>query len=126
MKKKATKKVKITEEYLVKLFRRRIEKGIKFLDDKLGRSVWLSRIEAMKLDLGQGDVCICGQAFVEGWDGTVQTYFDGEYDKAAPYGFFIEDEIAELPKWSDKGYDLLSYLWAKKLVALKFKNGFKI
>ncbi len=110
------------ESKLVKLFNARINKGVKYLDKKLGRKVWLEKIDVLKLDLENTYVCIVGQAFIDGWNQVANGNL--EIKKAEQLGFYVGKEKLTSNEVQNR-YDLLTYLWAKKLVALKFKNGFK-
>lgn len=79
-----------TEALLLRILPKRIEKGVRYLDNKVGRKEWLSRINVLKLDLGNEHTCVCGQVFGDFF------YQFSETKKGVPLGFALP---AHSPDW---------------------------
>ena len=89
-----------------KTLNKRIDQGVKWLDKKLGRKVWLRKIKTKSLDLSNSFDCIYGQLF--------GNFFAG-IDKLGlgltRLGFAT----------NNKDYDLLTKLWVKHIKILRKK-----
>ena len=111
----------VNEKKAIRIFKARIEKGIKYLDKRMKREDWLKRLNPITLNLEQDDVCVCGQVF-----GSYFSAFGYDKESGAQYGFFVEPGFLGSTDGHENWFwDLLGYMWAKKLVELKHKNGFK-
>lgn len=118
---------------LMAVFNPRIDKGVRYLDKKLGRLVWLEKIDETKLDVSRSTVCVCGQLFDDFWDHIMaeaghpgmerSELTDEETQKilkkhSIPFGFSIEDSIeAEF----DYAWDVLTRLWFIKISILRLE-----
>lgn len=105
---------------MVASMRKRIEAGVKWLDTQFEREDWLDKLDVVNLSLGNTDTCVCGQIFGEYMSDMFGYKKGGEEIQGHTLGFDVNSEETDI----DYSYDLLTYLWAKKVVALKFKNGF--
>lgn len=147
----AEKKAQVEFKKMVKMLDARITKGIKFLDDKFGRMVWLPRINEAKLDLESGNTCMTGQAYDGHWDEFLESmekkvlgkslddFDDSDYDDddetaqdraqeklhkfAASLGFYLTNQDEE-----DKNlkYDVLTRLWFARVSIMKMEAGLEI
>lgn len=113
------------EKELVKIFTPRIERGVRWLNKNVGKD-WTKKINVTQLNLNSGMSCVIGQAFGSFWMQVARNYSD-KGDKimnlreAKDRGFFIEAKVELGYPFS---WDLLTYMWAQKIVEVKFKNGF--
>ncbi len=107
-----TKKL-LAEKKLEEKYKLNIEKGIKYLDKKFGRKVWVKKIDLKKLDLSAPGVCVIGQSFKDYFSevsGSRDDSVSSTYN--SKYGFdVLPDQTAD--------YDLLTYLWFNKIAILK-------
>lgn len=107
-------------EFVAKL-EKRIVKGIRFLDKNQKREDWEEKINILKLNLESSEVCIIGQVFGAYANGFGSNGEFGKFMDGVKYGFNLSEKEQDRFPY---GFDLLTYLWAKKLTELKFKNGF--
>ncbi len=106
----------MTERQQIKLYNKRIDAGIKWLN-KFAKG-WIAKIDLKNLDLNDRNACVLGFVFEDFWN---QVYSDSDpycknekmsFEKSISLGFAAEEK---------DGYDLLTHLWFCKIVNLKYK-----
>ncbi len=107
---------KVTDKYF-----KRIDKGIEWLDDNIGRKQWLKKVDWRILDLSNSETCMLGQAFGDFWN-KVRNDDDNDskkmsQKKSSTLGFLLDKNRME-----DESYDLLSRCWIIKLMKLNKCN----
>lgn len=108
---------------IVAEFSERIDKGVRFLDRRLGRKVWLQRIDEQKLNLQKSNICMLGQAYGDFWNSLGVLKITEE--KSCAMGFLLDDDIDGFPQSPHgfDGYDILTHLWHCRVVGLKINAG---
>lgn len=124
----------IKQKAEVKKLQGYVNNGVKVLDEKFGRRKWLKGIDLKTLDLGEYDVCICGQMFGEFWDAQFKGFnaqdMRDTFDKkgseeseqwAIKHGFYADDQGHGNDNYAT--YDMLTNLWYIKIVTLRIEAG---
>lgn len=122
LKKKTVKKKKINHlKVIVNDLTKKINLGVKYLDNKLGRKVWLQKVDETRLDLSNSHTCVIGQAFGDFW----KDMGDDNPEKAIDCGFNVKDSDSD----EYHGYavmDILTHLWHCRIVGLKIEEGIEL
>ncbi len=97
----------------VNLYDKRVSDGIKWLNKN--RPGWVKKIKLSKLDLGDGETCILGQAFKQDFTDVVR---DNEFldENAYRLGFY---EDSDKDEDDEEDYDLLTAIWYEKIKCMK-------
>lgn len=104
-------------EKKLKNMRSSVKKGIKWLDTQMPRKEWLKKIKLSYLDLGDSDMCICGQAFKDMFkEAGSDSGYEYAYDKLGQEK--IEDYGFDR-KSGDGGYELLTAVWYDAVKSLQ-------
>lgn len=94
------------------MYEAEVNAGVKFLDEKLGRDVWLGRVNTRRLDLSDNTCCVVTQA-------------SGENYNANPLHLFLREKIGLgfQIDIEDEEYDMnmrsLTEAWKKKIIELR-------
>lgn len=105
-----------------------VERGVELLDAKLGRDVWLPRMNVARLDVGSVNYCVAcqatdrhwyGRAFEELFPGHVNLddvhEFEGSPSRSEHYGFGLRAR----PEVSAVDFGNLTYTWVRKIKQLR-------
>lgn len=105
-----------------------VERGVELLDAKLGRRVWLPRIDVDRLDVGSLNYCVACQATGKHWYNQAFELLFPEYDsqndvnefegspsRSEYYGF----GLLARPGVSSVDFRNLSYTWVRKIEQLR-------
>jgi hypothetical protein len=105
-----------------------VERGVELLDAKLGRDVWLPRIDIRRLDVGSLNRCVAcqatdrhwyGEAFRELFPGAVVSddvdEFEGSPSRSEHYGF----GILVRPSVDAGDFSRLTLAWVRKIEQLR-------
>lgn len=127
---------------IVAEYSKRVNKGVAFLDKKMGRRKWLQKIDEQKLRLNSADMCMLGQAYGDFWIDFVESdtgdRSEGEVAgglttvEAAERGFYLDDNLKKEDEsygetWHGfDGYDILTHLWHCRIVGLKVEAGIEL
>lgn len=99
----------------IESLKKNVERGVIFLDKKLGRKLWLSKIKEEKLDMASTKTCICGQAFGSFWN-VVYGYASPETNEVL---LSTKQSYLKGFQADDNQYDLLATLWVEKIKELR-------
>lgn len=100
----------------------RVEKGVRYLDRRLGRKNWLPKIDIINFDMENSSTCICGQIFGNFWDSIIGSNKPIENAMSMQQSFdrgFVDYVESDDKRECD--YDLLHAAWTVKLADLKYK-----
>lgn len=133
---------------MVLMLKKRIDRGVAFLDKKFGRDQWLKKMNESRLRLDNGNMCVTGQLYEDHWHGFLESMekkvlgkeledFDDVlededwntaqdraqhrlYKYAANLGFYLTDDDEEN---ANIKYDILTRLWFNRISELKIISG---
>jgi len=100
-----------------------IQNGLDLLDEKLGRDVWLSRIDPARIRMLNPWGCVAAQATGVGYDGALTVLEIAYLTDAVKYGFELQHNHLTTPIVTiQANWKTLEREWQDTIAAMKFPD----